>query len=100
MKAKKVAALLLAGTLMIGALAGCGGDSGSSTASKGGDSSKTSSTGGETSNTGAKSDASLEIWLYGWEKASADKMKVYAFRLLRSALLSPVRVFRAFSPSL
>ncbi len=80
MKAKKVAALLLAGTLMIGALAGCGGDSGSSTASKGGDSSKTSSTGGETSNTGAKSDASLEIWLYGWEKASADKVKEDAIK--------------------
>ena len=36
MKAKKVAALLLAGTLMIGALAGCGGDSGPPTPRKSG----------------------------------------------------------------
>ena len=74
MKAKKLMSLIMAGALLVGALAGCGGSgSSSSTASE---ESKTSST-AETSGTAetAKSDAKLTIWVYGWEKASADKIQ-------------------------
>lgn len=83
MKAKKLLAVMLAGALALSA-AGCGGGGGTSstsgTSSTGGTSStsETSSAAGEssaeTSGTAAKSDATLEIWVYGWEKASADKV--------------------------
>lgn len=82
MKAKKLLAVMLAGALALSA-AGCGGggtSSTSGTSSTGGASSatETSSEAGEssaeTSETTAKSDATLEIWVYGWEKASADKI--------------------------
>ena len=82
MKAKKLLAVMLAGALALSA-AGCGGggtSSTSGTSSTGGTSStsETSSEAGEssaeTSETTAKSDATLEIWVYGWEKASADKV--------------------------
>ena len=63
MKTKRLLAALLAGTLALSALAGCG-DSGSG-----------SSGGGGGDSGDGKSDAKLTIWVYGWEKASADKIK-------------------------
>ncbi len=71
MKLKKLSAVLLAGALLISA-AGCGGNSSSSSTAGGTNSTGESSA--ATGETGAKSDASLEIWVYGWEKASADKI--------------------------
>ena len=72
MKAKKFLALLLAGALALGAFSGCGSnDSGSASKAE----SKSESSKAETGETNAKSDAKLEIWVYGWEKASADKIQ-------------------------
>ena len=53
---------------------GCG-SSGTTSSTSGGTDSTT--TGGTTDNTdnGGKSDAKLTIWVYGWEKASADKIQ-------------------------
>ena len=68
MKAKKLLAILLAGALAL-SVAGCNGNSNSSTS---GEESTPASTSGEsstgesatTSETTAKSDATLEIWVY------------------------------------
>lgn len=70
-------ALLLAGSLAFTALAGCAGGGSSSTTSKaaGGNSTKSEATGTKSEAMGGKSDAKLNIWVYGWEKASADKIK-------------------------
>lgn len=83
MKARKLFALVLAGALMVSSFAACGNSNSSSTASK--TESKTESSKAESSSaestpasTGGekeKSDAKLNIWVYGWEKASADKIK-------------------------
>lgn len=73
MKAKKILALVMAGALLLGALAGCGGSGESSTAPTAGESKQESSSAGGTET--AKSDAKLTIWVYGWEKASADKIQ-------------------------
>lgn len=73
MKAKKILALVMAGALLLGALAGCGGSGESSTASTAGESKQESSSAGGAET--AKSDAKLTIWVYGWEKASADKIQ-------------------------
>lgn len=67
MKIKRVLAVLLAGALALSAMAGCG-DSTSSSGSSG-------SSGSTGSSGDGKSDAKLTIWVYGWEKASADKIK-------------------------
>lgn len=69
MKAKKIVSLIMAGALMTGLLAGCGGSGGSSASTGTSGTSESQSAGGET-----KSDAKLTIWVYGWEKASADKV--------------------------
>lgn len=55
MKAKKILALVMAGALLLGALAGCGGSGESSTASTAGESKQESSSAGGTET--AKSDA-------------------------------------------
>lgn len=78
MKAKKILAVLLAGALTVGCFGACTGGGESSKAStpskEEGSKAGTSST--ETSSKGTtKSDAKLNIWVYGWEKASADKIK-------------------------
>ena len=58
----------MAAALSLGALAGCGsGDTGTSPEGGGSSAAQTGD--------GAKSDAKLEIWVYGWEKASADKIQ-------------------------
>lgn len=77
MKVKKISALLLAGALTAGCFAGCGTSSSSSAASKAAGSAGAASTAGTSAATGekGKSDAKLNIWVYGWEKASADKIK-------------------------
>lgn len=74
MKAKRILAMLMAGALLLGTAAGCG-SSGTTSSTSGGTDSTT--TGGTTDNTdnGGKSDAKLTIWVYGWEKASADKIQ-------------------------
>lgn len=78
MKAKKIISLIMAGALLMSAFAGCGG-SGSSSSSTAGESktedSKAESSESQTTDTAAKSDAKLTIWVYGWEKASADKIQ-------------------------
>lgn len=68
MKARKILSLVMAAALSLGALAGCGsGDTGTSPEGGGSSAAQTGD--------GAKSDAKLEIWVYGWEKASADKIQ-------------------------
>lgn len=83
MKARKLFALVLAGALMVSSFAACSNSNSSSTASKAEskteasktESSKAESAPASTGGEKEKSDAKLNIWVYGWEKASADKIK-------------------------
>ncbi|MEG1426928.1 MAG: sugar ABC transporter substrate-binding protein [Oscillospiraceae bacterium] len=71
MKTKKLCSLLLASALVLGTLAGCGGAPATSTAEKPAEESAAAPAG---TTDQKKSDAKLNIWVYGWEKASADKI--------------------------
>lgn len=74
MKSKKILALLMAGALAVSGLAGCGGSSSNEQETSGdaetGSSASTAET--DSKDAGSKSDAKLTIWVYGWEKPSAD----------------------------